>query len=217
MKFFFLTLALAASIGAYAQKEITASIFQSHVGLKSELSYSMPIKQNLLFTGGIQYLINQLIHDNRGFAFQHRFYAENFTAHWGASVGIERKFILSNSNIEPFAFFKTQATRSSIRTVTTYIENDYITFNADTVRFQSVSTRYLITMRQATSIENIIGGGFAVKVYKHIYLKAAVGLSTAFIYVPSTPTMLNNGGYRGIEFAGYYSGGLSYRFIKSKA
>jgi hypothetical protein len=190
MKLIFITLALAFCMSVQAQKEISASIFQSHVGLKSELSYSKPIKKQLFLSFGVQFLINQSIKDNGGFVFYKRFYARDFAAHWGASIGLERKIILPESKIEPFFFFKSQFTSSSTRSI------------AD-------NNNYTFRMKRATSLENIIGLGFAAQLYKQFYLKGAAGLSTALVF--AMPHRQNNGGYLGIEWAGYYSGGIAYR------
>jgi hypothetical protein len=207
----YLVFLLCFPVFSHAQKNIalTAQSSYSTVGLNFGLSIIRQHTDKLAFTGGLNYLVNRPITDNRGFAFRHRFYAVKTYQAIGVQLGIRRNIILPDAAIEPYFFYTLQTTHAPIRTLSQYIDTTTI-YMPNPQIIQVIESRYTTYPKSVWSFENIIGLGFTTKIHGPFYLNAAAGIGPMLILMPSSQT--NDKSYgRFFEIGDYFTLGITYR------
>jgi hypothetical protein len=215
MKKYFVFL-LCLPVLCYGQRisELSLQSTYSLVGLNLGFSIAHQHTDKLAFTGGLNYLINRPITDNRAYTFRHRFYAVKPYQAIGAQLGIQRNFKLPESCLEPYFFYSLRATHAPTRSLNDYIDTTVI-YQPVPQTILTVASKYETYPKSIWAFENIVGLGFQAKLYTQWYLNAAAGVGPALILMPSAQSRRGNV-YRSIELGDYYCISIAYR-IKTKS
>ncbi len=210
MKRLFTLLIFLPSI-SFGQKntDLLVQTSYSHVGLNFGITFTRQYSDKFSFSSGLNYLINRPVYDNLDFAFRHRFYAVKAYQAIGIHAGIRRKINLPESALEPYFFYRFQATHAPTRTLSQYVDTTVV-YQPNPQTIHVIESSYYIYKKSIWAFENILGIGFDVKLHSKWYLSASAGVGPSLIIAPSEQG--SNGGYfRTIEIGDYYSLGITYR------
>ena len=194
---------------SFAQNAATISFNTSTLRESLVVGYSRTIHQTHEIDFGVRYHLNRLIMpDDQESIYSRRMYASNFAQHFGLQLGYNWYFLPRLEHLKPFVFYELQAAYSTTRNHG-YGYTYYI--NEGTSQLEE----YLVSFGPFLWLQNTIGVGFKVDIWKSFYLFEKIGFSATQIIgndeklMPDPfqkfPWLVNEFGYM-------ISVGVGYRF-----
>ena len=204
-----LFLFLLVTCCSFAQNAATISFNTSTLRESVVIGYSRALHQNHEIEVGLRFHINRLVMpDDQESIYYRRMYASNFVQHLGLQLGYSWYFLPRLEHLRPFVFYELQAAYSTTRNrgygYTYYIEE-----------CSSQLEEYLVSFGPFLWLQNTIGVGFNVDIWKSLYLFEKIGFNATQIIgndenlMPEPfqkfPWLVNEFGYM-------ISVGVGYRF-----
>ena len=194
---------------SFAQNAATISFNTSTLRESLVIGYSRTIHQTHEIEFGVRYHLNSLIMpDDQESIYYRRMYASNLVQHFGLQLGYNWYFLPRLEHLKPFVFYELQAAYSTTRNHG-YGYTYYI--NEGTSQLEE----YLESFGPFLWLQNTIGVGFKVNIWKSFYLFEKIGFNATQIIgndeklVPDpiqlSKSMVNEFGY-------LISVGFGYRF-----
>ena len=174
------------------------------------VGYSRTIHQNHEIEVGLRIHINRLaMPDDQESIYYRRMYASNFAQHFGVQLGYNWYFLPRLNHLKPFVFYELQAAYSTTR------NHGYgWTYNANDGSYIPIE-EYTESFGPFLWLQNTIGVGFKVDIWKSFYLFEKIGFNATQIIgnddklMPDPfqkfPWLVNEFGYM-------IMAGVSYRF-----
>ena len=139
------------------------------------VGYSRTIHQNHEIEVGLRVHINRLVMpDDQESIYYKRMYASNLAQHFGVQLGYNWYFLPRLEHLKPFVFYELQAAYSTTRNHG-YDYTFYI--NEGTLQLEE----YLESFGPFLWLQNSIGVGFKVDIWKSFYLFEKVGFNATEI------------------------------------
>ena len=160
---------------SFAQNAATISFNTSTLRESLIVGYSRTIHQTHEIDFGVRYHLNSLIMpDDQESIYSRRMYASNFVQHFGLQLGYNWYFLPRLDHLKPFVFYELQAAYSTTRNhgygYTYYINEG-----------TSLLEEYLVSFGPFLWLQNTIGVGFKVDIWKSFYLFEKIGFSATQI------------------------------------
>ena len=171
------------------------------------IGYSRTFHQNHEIEVGLRLHINRLaMPDDQQSIYFRRMYASSFAQHFGLQLGYNWYFLPRLDHLKPFVFYELQAAYSTTRNhgygYTYYIDEGI-----------SQLEEYLESFGPFLWLQNTIGVGFNVDIWKSVYLFEKIGFNTTQIIgndeklMPDSfqkfPWLVNEFGYMMMAGIGY--------------
>jgi hypothetical protein len=172
------------------------------------VGYSRTIHQNHEIEVGLRIHINRLaMPDDQESIYYRRMYASNFAQHFGAQLGYNWYFLPCLNHLKPFVFYELQAAYSTTR------NHGYgWTYNGNDGNYIPIE-EYTESFGPFLWLQNTIGVGFKVEIWKSFYLFEKIGFNATQIIgndeklMPDPfqkfPWLVNEFGYMVMAGVGY--------------
>ena len=170
-----LFVSLLVTCCSFAQNAATISFNISTLREGLIIGFSRTFHQNHEIEVGLRFHINKLaMPDDQESIYYRRMYASNFAQHFGAQLGYNWYFLPQLEHLQPFVFYELQAAYSTTRNhgfAPTYNLND-----------GSYSIEeYTESFGPFLWLQNTIGVGFKVDIWKSFYLFEKMGFNATEI------------------------------------
>ena len=160
---------------SFAQNAATISFNTSTLRESLIIGYSKTFHQNHEIEVGLRFHINRLtMPDDQESIYSRRMYASNFSQHFGLQLGYNWHFLPRLEHLKPFVFYELQAAYSTTRNHG-YGYTYYI--NEGTSQLEE----YLVNFGPFLWLQNTIGVGFKVDIWKSFYLFEKIGFNATQI------------------------------------
>lgn len=166
---------ILAGLCSFAQNSAKISFNTSTLRESVIIGYSRKVHQVHEIEAGIRYHINRLIMpDDQQHIYYRRTYASNFIQRFGLQFGYSWCFLPKLEHLKPFVFYELQAAYSTTRN-RGYLYTYYI--NEGTSQLEE----YLEYFGPFLWLQNTIGIGFSVDIWKSFYLFEKMGFNATII------------------------------------
>ena len=193
---------------SFAQNAVKINLNTSTLRESVIIGYSRTFNQVHEIEVGLRIHINSLIMpDDQESIYYRRMYASNFAQHFGLQLGYNWYFLPRLEHLQPFVFYELQAAYSTTR------NHGYgWTYNLNDGTFIPLE-EYLVCFGPFLWLQNTIGVGFKVDIWKSWYLYEKIGFNATEIIgndeklVPDPfqlfPWFVNEFGYMMMAGIGY--------------
>jgi hypothetical protein len=184
-------------------KLISIQFHWSAVGANISNDYAFHLRKIEPFVG-LMYHINTPINNRRSFTYRHSFYNKSFVDGLGVDFGFRIPIKIPDSNLGLNFFMTNQISHMHNRALITICDTNSINYQFT----RTPDYIYVFSPSQMWILENYVGFGMSVKVYRRIFinLNASIGIANYMVKNQFT----NNQFFRDWEFSDNYLIGLSY-------
>ena len=163
---------LLAAYCSFAQNAAKVSYNTSTLRESLIVGYSRAFRQTHEIEVGLRIHINNLaMPDDQESVYNRRMYASNFAQHFGLQLGYNWYFLPQLEHLQPFVFYELQAAYSTTR------NHGYgWTINVNDGTFIPLE-EYLVSFGPFLWLQNTIGVGFCVDIWKSLYLFEKIGFN----------------------------------------
>ena len=167
---------LLLSCCSFAQNAATISFNTSTLRESFIVGYSRTFHQNHEIEVGLRFHINRLaMPDDQQSIYYRRLYASSFAQHFGLQLGYNWYFLPRLDHLKPFVFYELQAAYSTTR------NHGYgWTYNVDDGSYIP-NEEYTESFGPFLWLQNTIGVGFKVEIWKSFYLFEKIGFNATQI------------------------------------
>jgi len=165
------------------------------------------------FGFGIGYNINSIKQpDDQSNIYYKRLYATRFYQHLNLNLTYQRYVLSSNDIFKPFVFYDLQLKYSTTRS-SMYIPYAFdSTIIANTPDEKILYRKYIVNFGPFLWVENTIGIGFMLHLYKQLYLKQMAGMGIVFTIGHDNQLAGRMDNWMDWEFGGLLNLGIVFRF-----
>ena len=186
----------------------------THTARNIDISYNHIYREKHIFSFGVHFLINKLVHDNNNNVYYKRFFATSADQIFGGQFSYKYLIPIKKLKSELFVFYELQETYSKTRSKALF------PLGINPQNGEEVFEQILIVTDRILALESTIGVGLNARVYDNLFFNIKGGLGVVnYLLVPTDNNMNDpndNSTTSDWEFAHLFSIGLSYRFKKKK-
>lgn len=190
--------------------EISFGYNDTHTGRNIDISYSHICKEKHVFSIGVHFLINKLVHDNNNNVYYKRFYATSADQVFGGQFSYKYLIPIKKLKSELFVFYELQETYSKTRSKALF------PLGINPQSGEEIFEQILIITDRILALESTVGVGLNTRVYDNLFFNIKGGLGVVnYLLVPTDNNMNDpndNSTTSDWEFAHIFSIGMSYRF-----
>jgi len=216
MKYYILLTGLFfLSFLSYSQS-VGINYFSTGTGRNITANYGFT-KNNNEFGLGLGYNINSIKQpDDQSNIYYRRLFATRPIQHLNFNLFYHKYFLTKLNHIQPFAFYDFQMKYSTTRS-SMYIPYAFdSTIVANTPDEKVLYREYIEYFGPFLWVENAIGIGFKVNIYKKWYLQQMAGLGIHIILGYDNRLARNEDNWCDWEFGGLFNLGIVYRILDTK-